>query len=247
MSAHLFFDIMRHSSYNLINFAQIITSYQSTHLLNHVGSIKDLFTKDKTLYSMKKLIAAALLSFGFVSMAQAETKLPQWINDVKLSGYVMTQYQYSDQENAKSNSFNLRLGRIALEGRIQHDWYWKVQLQFNGNTSTLGNSPRVVDAFTEWQKYNFFKVKVGQFKRAFTFENPMHPIEQGFFSYSQAINKLSYFSDRSGVRASNGRDIGVQVQGDFLPNAHKRNLLHYQVGVYNGQGINTKDVDQQKT
>lgn len=196
---------------------------------------------------MKKLIAAALLSFGFVSMAQAETKLPQWINDVKLSGYVMTQYQYSDQENAKSNSFNLRLGRIALEGRIQHDWYWKVQLQFNGNTSTLGNSPRVVDAFTEWQKYGFFKVKVGQFKRAFTFENPMHPIEQGFFSYSQAINKLSYFSDRSGVRASNGRDIGVQVQGDFLPNAHKRNLLHYQVGVYNGQGINTKDVDQQKT
>jgi hypothetical protein len=195
---------------------------------------------------MKKLIAAALLSFGFVSMAQAETKLPQWINDVKLSGYVMTQYQYSDQENAKSNSFNLRLGRIALEGRIQHDWYWKVQLQFNGNTSTLGNSPRVVDAFTEWQKYGFFKVKVGQFKRAFTFENPMHPIEQGFFSYSQAINKLSYFSDRSGVRASNGRDIGVQVQGDFLPNAHKRNLLHYQVGVYNGQGINTKDVDQQK-
>lgn len=195
---------------------------------------------------MKKLFSVALLSLGFASMAQAETKLPQWINDVKLSGYVMTQYQYSDQENAKANSFNLRLGRIALEGRIQQDWYWKVQLQFNGNTSTLGNSPRVVDAFTEWQKYSFFKVKVGQFKRAFTFENPMHPIDQGFFSYAQAINKLCYFSDRSGVKASNGRDIGVQVQGDFLPNAQKHDLLHYQIGVYNGQGINTKDVDQQK-
>ena len=40
---------------------------------------------------MKKLFAVALLSLGFASMAQAETKLPQWINDVKLSGYVMTQ------------------------------------------------------------------------------------------------------------------------------------------------------------
>ena len=38
----------------------------------------------------------------------------------------------------------------------------------------------------------------------------------------------------------------MQVQGDFLLNARKRNLLHYQIGVYNGQGINTKDVDQQK-
>ena len=175
---------------------------------------------------MKKLFAVALLSLGFASMAQAETKLPQWINDVKLSGYVMTQYQYSDQENAKANSFNLRLGRIALEGRIQHDWYWKVQLQFNGNTSTLGSSPRLVDLFGEWQKLPFLKVKVGQFKRPFTFENPMHPITQGFMSYSQNVTKLAGFSDRTGEHASNGRDIGLQLQGDFLKNAAGRELLH---------------------
>ena len=36
------------------------------------------------------------------------------------------------------------------------------------------------------------------------------------------------------------------MQGDFLKNAAGRNLLHYQVGVFNGQGINVKDVDQQK-
>ncbi|MCD8291206.1 MAG: porin, partial [Prevotella sp.] len=30
------------------------------------------------------------------------------------------------------------------------------------------------------------------------------------------------------------------------PNKSGRNLLHYQVGVFNGQGINTKDVDNQK-
>ena len=119
-------------------------------------------------------------------------------------------------------------------------------MQFNGNTSTLGSSPRVVDLFAEWQKLDFFKIKVGQFKRPFTFENPMHPIDQGFMSYSQNISALAGFSDRAGAQASNGRDIGIQLQGDFLKNKNGRDLLHYQVGVFNGQGINVSDVDQQK-
>ena len=158
----------------------------------------------------------------------------------------MTQYQYSGQKNAESNSFNIRMGRIALEGRIADDFYWKTQIQFNGNTSNLGSSPRLVDLFAEWQKYEYFKVKVGQFKNPFTFENPMHPIDQGFMGYSQNVSKLAGFSDRAGEHASNGRDIGLQLQGDFLKNANGRNLLHYQIGVFNGQGINTKDVDNQK-
>ena len=60
------------------------------------------------------------------------------------------------------------------------------------------------------------------------------------------MSKLAGFSDRAGEHASNGRDIGLQLQGDFLKNANGRNLLHYQIGVFNGQGINTKDVDNQK-
>jgi hypothetical protein len=195
---------------------------------------------------MKKGIITALLGFMMMTAASAQDKPTTWINNVKLSGYAMTQYQYSGQDGAKSNSFNIRLGRISLDGRAATDWYWKIQLQFNGNTSTLGSSPKVVDAFAEWQKFEFLKVKVGQFKRPFSFENPMNPIDQGFMSYAQIIMKLTYFTDRVGMHSSNGRDIGVQLQGDFLKNNNGRNLLHYQVGVFNGQGINTKDVGQQK-
>ena len=198
---------------------------------------------------MKKSIAVALMAM-VVSIAGAQEKktiqLPAWLNNVKLSGYGMLQYQYSGQKGNETNSFNVRMGRISLEGRIANDFYWKTQLQFNGNTSTLGTSPRMVDLFAEWQKYDFFKVKIGQFKNPFTFENPMNPIDQGFMSYSQNVRKLAGFSDRAGEHASNGRDIGLQFQGDFLKNANGRNLLHYQIGVFNGQGINTKDVDNQK-
>ena len=191
------------------------------------------------------LMAVTALTAG----AQEKKKvveLPSWLTDVKLSGYGMVQYQASWQKNAESNSFNLRIGRVSLEGRIAKDFYWKTQIQFNGNTSTLGSSPRLVDLFAEWQRYDYFKVKMGQFKNPFTFENPMNPIDQGFMGYSQNVTKLAGFSDRAGEHASNGRDIGLQLQGDFLKNANGRNLLHYQIGVFNGQGINTKDVDQQK-
>lgn len=195
---------------------------------------------------VKHLAATLALSLCVAAAMAQEKKSEPVFSDIKFSGYIMTQYQASFQDDNESNSFNLRLVRAAVEGRALKDFYWKLQVQLNGNTSTLGNSPRLVDAFGEWQKYSFFKVKVGQFKRPFTFENPCHPIDQGFMSYSQNVTKLSGFSDRVGEQACNGRDMGVQIQGDFLKNDAGRNLLHYQIGVFNGQGINTKDVDERK-
>ncbi len=181
--------------------------------------------------------------------ANAQEKTTKWYDNLKFSGYGMVQYQASDQEDAENNGFNLRLVRLALEGRAHKDFYWKAQMQINGNTYDPDKSKtdiRLVDLFGEWQKYEFFKVKAGQFKRPFTFENPMHPITQGFMSYSQNVTKLAGFSDRTGEQGSNGRDIGLQVQGDFLKNDNGRNLLHYQVGVFNGEGINQKDRDNRK-
>ena len=196
---------------------------------------------------MKKIASLALAALALTSAsAQENTPKLSVLSDIKFNGYVMSQYQYTGQDSKESNSFNIRMVRMALEGRLMKDFYWKVQLQANGNTSDLGSSPRMVDAFAEWQKYEAFKIKAGQFKRPFTFENPMHPITQGFMGYSQNVSKLAGFSDRAGEHASNGRDIGVQIQGDFLKNSAGRNLLHYQVGVFNGQGTNQKDVDQRK-
>ena len=199
---------------------------------------------------MKKTLLLALCMTGSVLTAGAQEKatieVPQWVKDIKLSGYGMVQYQGSDEVDNENNSFNLRLVRFSAEARPHKDFYAKVQMQINGNTSEGSSAIRMVDMFGEWQKYKFLMVKAGQFKRPFTFENPMHPITQGFMSYSQNVTKLAGFSDRTGEQASNGRDIGVQLQGDLLPNNSGRALLHYQVGVFNGQGINVKDADNRK-
>lgn len=192
---------------------------------------------------MKIQLIAVLLSCATIAGAQEKKQV---FTTPKFSGYMLGQYKATIKDGDNSNTFNLRMARVSVGGRILDDFEYKIQGQINGNTSTLGDSPRLVDMFVEWQKHKEFRVKAGQFKRPFTFENPMNPIDQGFMGYGQAVNKLAGFSDRTGEHASNGRDIGVQIQGDLLPNASGRALLHYQVGVFNGQGINMTDVDNKK-
>lgn len=191
------------------------------------------------------ILTLLLFCLSPLSAASAKEKT-EVFSKPKFSGYAIGQYQYSSQHGAESNSFNLRMIRMSLSGRILGDFAYLLQGQVNGNTSTLGDSPRMVDVYIEWQKLPFLKIKAGQFKRPFTFENPMNPIDQGFMGYSQNVSKLAGFNDRVGEHSSNGRDIGVQVQGDLIKTASGRPLLHYQVGVFNGQGINTKDVDNRK-
>lgn len=195
----------------------------------------------------KRLFITLLASIILLPMlAQQQSGKKQLFTPPKFSGFAMASYQATFQDSGNSNSFDLRLVRASIEGRILDDFYYKIQGQINGNPTTLGSSPRLVDYFMEWQKLEFFRVKFGQFKRPFTYENPMNPIDQGFMGYSQPVSKLAGFSDRTGMHASNGRDIGLQFQGDFLKTSSGRNLLHYQVGVFNGQGINVKDVDERK-
>lgn len=198
----------------------------------------------KRLMTCRRVLLVLAGVLAFMPMKAGEGK--EVFGKPKFSGYAIGQYQYSSQEGAESNTFSLRMVRLSLDGRILGDFAYKLQGQINGNTSTLGDSPRLVDAYIEWQKLPFLKIKAGQFKRPFTFENPMNPIDQGFMGYSQNVMKLSGFNDRVGEHSSNGRDIGIQIQGDFLKTASGRPLMHYQVGVFNGQGINTKDVDNRK-
>ena len=172
-------------------------------------------------------------------------ELPAWVKNIKFSGYGMLQYQGQDPEGNHSNSFNLRLARFILDGKIG-DFDWRAQIQGTNATGPGQPTVQLVDLYAEWRKYPEFKVRAGQFKRCFTYENPTHPITQGWRGYADVINKLSAFGDRTGEKSSGGRDIGIQVSGDLFPNANGRRILHYQVGVYNGEGVNQKDMDNRK-
>lgn len=195
---------------------------------------------------MRKLfltMAAAFITIAVVAQEE-KNETPEWLKSIKLSGYGIVDYQASDKVSDEQNSLSLRLMRLIVDGKTG-DFDYRIQVQGSSNAGPGAATTSLMDLYAEWRKFDFLKVRAGQFKRAFTFENPTHPIDQGWYSYAHVVNALSGFGDRTGEKSSGGRDIGVQVSGDFLK-VKGRPLLHYQVGVYNGEGINVKDKDNRK-
>ena len=200
---------------------------------------------------MKKILslaAALLLLAGFTAAAQ-DNQTPEYgykqtgfASTPKFGGYIIGGYKYSDQEGAHGGpGFNCRLIRLYVDGSIFNDFKYRIQLQMNGQ------NPHVKDFYLEWAKYKEFSVKIGQFKRAFTFENPMNPWDVGVGDYSFLVQKMAGMGDRLGEANMGGRDQGLQIQGDLFPLADDSyRLLHYQLGVYNGQGINLADANKAK-
>ena len=200
---------------------------------------------------MKKtlLIALTVLLCGGTAFAQEEKPAKTFgINQTgfmsvpKVGGYIIGGYKYSDLEGANGGpGFNCRLIRLYVDGSIFNDFKYRIQFQANGG------SPHVKDFFIEWARWKEFSVKVGQFKRAFTFENPMNPWDVGVGDFSLLVQKFAGMGDRLGEANMGGRDLGLQIQGDLFPiGEQKYRLLHYQLGVYNGQGINVADANKDK-
>lgn len=89
---------------------------------------------------------------------------------INFGGYIIAKYSISDRSGQATNGgFDLRFVRLYADGHVFNDFYYKFQLEVNGAPG-VDKGPRVVDAFMEWQKFDFFRVKLGQFKRPFGFE-----------------------------------------------------------------------------
>ena len=165
---------------------------------------------------------------------------------LKFGGYIIGKYSATDKKSESHSSFDLRLVRLYMNGYAFKDFYYRLQVEVNGAPGE-DKGPRIVDAFIEWQHFTEFRVKLGQFKRSFGFENPFSPLDVGWGTYSQLTNRLvSLVNDRVGEHKSGGRDLGLQIQGDFFPAKDGHRWLHYQIGLFNGQGVNHSDKDNHK-
>ncbi len=188
------------------------------------------------------------LSDAFQGAAPADTKpqlgrkLTDFASAPKFGGYFIGKYAYSDQDGAKGGAgFSQRLTRLYVDGTILGDFKYRLQAQVNNSTFHMK------DYFVEWSHWKELAVKVGQYKRAFLFENPYNPWDVGAGDYSQISNQLAGISDKDGNVGNGGRDQGLQLQGDLFPaknDGHR--FIHYQLQVMNGQGINTGDKNGRK-
>lgn len=165
----------------------------------------------------------------------------------KFGGYIIGSYKYDDVPgNHGGEGFGLRLIRLYVDGTVMKDFKYRLQAEMSGAPG-VDKGPRIIDATIEWAHWKEFSIKAGQFKRAFTFENPMNPWDIGNGNYSQLTLKMAGMSDRCGEHGSGGRDLGIQFQGDlFRSKKDGHAQFHYQAAVYNGQGINHRDENGKK-
>ena len=171
---------------------------------------------------------------------------PTFKPSVTLGGYITAKAELTDREGAATSSnFSMRYFRFYGSGYAWRDVFYRFQMEMSGAPG-IDRGPRLLDAYVEWRKFPEVQVRLGQYHRPFGFEKPISPLSVGLGSFSQVASKLQSLNDRIGEHVSNGRDIGVQVQGDLFPVAGGRKLLHYQVGLFNGQGINHADIDHFK-
>ncbi|MBR5935578.1 MAG: porin [Bacteroidaceae bacterium] len=196
---------------------------------------------------MKKKFLTAIAVFLTVLPALAQDtqygrKITDFTTGPKIGGYFIGKYAYTDQDGKHDgDGFSQRLVRLYADGTILTDFKYRVQVQVNNA------SFHMKDYFVEWAHWKEFAVKVGQYKRAFLFENPYNPWDVGFGDYSQITKMFSGMGDYCGEASSaGGRDQGIQIQGDLFPVSDGYRLLHYQFQLMNGQGINTGDANATK-
>ena len=159
----------------------------------------------------------------------------------KFGGYIIGSYKYNSLTGEHGGEgFGLRLVRVYVDGTIMKDFKYRLQVELNG-------TPHVKDAYVSWSHWKELEVKMGEFKRCFTFENPYNPWDVGTGDYSQLTKKFSGSGDRVGEASMGGRDLGLQVSGDvFRSRRDGHPQLHYGVAIMNGQGINRRDQNRHK-
>ena len=164
----------------------------------------------------------------------------------KLSGYIQAGYDYLWNEDGTSTStFHLRRARMTMQGDLYKGKKgakasYRLQIDFC-------RTPVIVDLWAKYQPVNQFGVQVGQFKLPISIENTdYNATKLEFVNYAQVVQRLARLGsgDMTGI-SSTGRDTGLQLFGGFV----KRDgysIINYEVGVFNGAGINTKDNNKTK-
>ena len=93
---------------------------------------------------------------------------------------------------------------------------------------------------------NALNIELGQFKIPFSYENEnCGPTTVEFIEYSYITTYLARNNARYDGIAATGRDIGFQIYGGFIER-DGYSIINYNLGVFNGSGINAKDHNSSK-
>lgn len=115
--------------------------------------------------------------------------------EFRLGGRIqMDAATYSEDQSRQNDGTELRRVRLFAQGRMWHDWKYKLQYEFTGNGIN-----GIQDAYIDYLGYKPVSIKLGHFKEAFSLQN-------------MTSSKYVPFTERALLSAfAPGRNIGIQV------------------------------------
>lgn len=178
---------------------------------------------------------------GYAAEAQTTAeKVKSFANEhMTLSGYLQAGFEWNEA-NDPTTTFYLKRARVSLTGNfLQEKMDFRLQVDMAG-------SPKICDLYFRYKPLNELNIQLGQNKLPFAMENELcGPTTFEFIEYSYLTMYLTRNANKYDGIAATGRDIGAQLYGGFIER-EGYNIINYNVGIYNGAGINVKDNNSSK-
>ena len=184
-------------------------------------------------------LAIVALVLSVAASAQSNSTFAK--DYMSLSGYLQGGFQTPGVGGDEpSSTFYLKRARVSLTGNVPQDNIdYRLQVDMAG-------SPKISDLYFRYKPSAAFNVQLGQFKIPFAIENDIYgPTTVEFIDYSYITTLLARNADRFDSISAGGRDIGLQLYGGF-GEARGYNILSYNLGIFNGAGINKADNNDAK-
>lgn len=162
--------------------------------------------------------------------------------ELRIGGYTQFQFNYDRAGGENTYGFRIRRARLYFRGHLfTPKFTYKFQFDFAKFKTEL-----LLDAYVDYQILgNNLRVRGGQQTIPYIRQHQISSSNQMFIDRSLAskefINADDADTDGDGVPdklVKNGRDLGVQFHG--MPFDKK---LEYQVGIFNGHGTNTTNIN----
>ena len=172
-----------------------------------------------------------LISYACMALLTPPT-MGQELKPPTFSGFVNVRYNY-DNNDASTHGMDIRRVRLSADGALSKNIDYKFQTEYE-------TSVKVIDAFLRWKLLPEVNVQVGEYKVQYSQETLYGPATWLTIENPAAVAKLNGYNDLAGIKA-NGRDVGITFYGDLW-----NKLISYRLGMFNGNGINTRDDNNKK-
>lgn len=158
---------------------------------------------------------------------------------LRVGGSFIGRTKFLDSGSPVNDEFNIERARLSANMNLLKYGSFRIQTELSNTGLFEGDSLggadwdaiTLKDAYFELHRIQVTRLRAGQFKVPFTFENLQSAKHIDFAERSIASN---------GIRRPS-RDIGVMLHGRF-----HNDLIDYQVAVVNGAGENTSDDNSAK-